>query len=157
MKEFDKVVEIDLNEELAKGKNRIYLGSLFEPEGNQGPDKLEAPTGNESGLPGEIYRYSVRKIKDPDGDLLSYKWDWGDGTYSHWIPAPAIGTYLSADHNWTEEGTYEVRVKAMDMYGSESEWSDPLVVSMPKNKSFNEFNPWISRLIQRFPILKLLL
>ena len=157
MKDFDKVVEIDLNEELNKGESRTYLGSLFEPEGNQEPGKPEAPTGNETGSPGEIYRYSVRKIKDPDGDSLSYMWDWGDDTYSHWIQSSAFGAYLSVDHNWSEEGTYEVRVKAMDMYGSEGEWSDPLVVSMPKNKSLGGFNPWLLRLILRFPILKFLI
>jgi hypothetical protein len=84
-------------------------------------------------------------------------WDWGDGNFSQWISAPNIGVYLSADHNWSEEGTYEVRVRAMDMYGSEGEWSDPLIVSLPKNKSITVFNPWLLRLIQRFPILELLI
>jgi hypothetical protein len=35
-------------------------------------------------------------------------------------------------HNWTERGEYEIRVKAKDTWGNESEWSDPLVVTMPK-------------------------
>ena len=48
-------------------------------------------------------------------------------------------------------------MKARDIYGAESEWSDPLVVSIPKKKSLNEFNPWLLRLIQRFPFLDLLL
>ena len=157
MNDFERVIEIDLNEELSKGESRFYLGSYFEPVGNQEPGKPEAPTGNETGSPGEIYEYSLRKIKDPDGDRLSYMWDWGDGTSSQWIQAPKTGVYLSAEHNWTEEGTYEVRVKAMDMYGAEGEWSDPLVVSMPKNKIFNDFNPLIFRLIKQFPIFKFLL
>jgi penicillin V acylase-like amidase (Ntn superfamily) len=155
--DYDNVVVIDLKEELEKGEHYIYVGSLFEPERNQAPEKHEAPTGNESGSPGEIYSYSVRKIKDPDGDSLSYMWDWGDGTYSYWLQASSFGPYFSIDHSWSEEGTYEVRVKARDVYGRESDWSDPLVVSMPKNKSLNEFNPWIIRLIERFPILELLI
>lgn len=36
--------------------------------------------------------------------------------------------------------SYEVFVKARDMYSDESEWSNPLVVSMSKNKSMNYFN-----------------
>jgi hypothetical protein len=64
---------------------------------------------------------------------------------------------IKATHNWTERGDYEVRVKAMDQYGAESDWSNPLVVSMPKNKTINDFNPWLLRLIQRFPILEILL
>jgi len=84
--DYENTALLDLNEELNKGKKSIYLGSLFEPEGNEGPSKPDIPTGNESGTPSEDYRYSVRKIKDPDGDMLSYKWDWGDGTFSNWIP-----------------------------------------------------------------------
>jgi hypothetical protein len=155
--DYENVVVIDLKEELEKGEHSIYIGSLFEPDGNKGPIKPEIPKGNESGSTGEEYRYSVRKIEDPDGDLLSYKWDWGDGTSSCWTPAPTSGIYFSENHIWSEEGTYEVRVKLRDIYGAESEWSDPLIVNMPKNKSLSEFNPWLLRLIQRFPILKLLL
>jgi hypothetical protein len=84
-------------------------------------------------------------------------WDWGDGTFSHWIQASDYGPYLLFDHSWNEEGTYEVRVKARDVYGAESEWSDPLIVSMPKIKLIDDFNHWLFRLIQHFPILELLL
>ena len=43
------------------------------------------------------------------------------------------------------------------MYGAEGEWSDPLIVSMPKKREIIDFNAWIFRLIQRFPILEVLL
>ncbi len=155
MQDFDRVVEFDLNEELAKGERRIYLGSLFEPEGNQPPAKPEPPKGNESGLPGEDIEYRIVKTSDPERDKISYMFDWGDDTQSPWL-YKTMGA-IKSPHNWTERGTYDVRVKARDMYGAESEWSDPLVVSMPKTKSISYFNPWISRLIERFPILELLL
>ena len=76
---------------------------------------------------------------------------------------PTIGAVLATNNvdttngNWTKKGTYEVRVKARDQYGAESEWSDPLIVSMPKIKSIKVFNPWVSRLIEHFPILELLI
>lgn len=153
---YDSTVIFDLNEELVKGKNRYYLGSFFEPEDNQAPLKPDAPTGEETGLPGEDYRYSCKKTSDPNGDRIMYLFDWGDGTDSGWI-MPQPGT-LRAYHNWTDQGTYEVRVKAMDEYGRESEWSDPLSVTMPKNKpnintiilNFLENHPIIYRLIKRF-------
>ena len=47
-------------------------------------------------------------------------------------------------------------MKAIDEHGSESEWSDPFTVSMPRGKSI-DFNPWITRFIERFPILKILI
>ncbi|UCB59189.1 MAG: hypothetical protein JSV67_02530 [Thermoplasmatales archaeon] len=153
---FENPLEFDLNEELAKGKRRIHIGSLFEPEDNHPPDKPDAPIGDETGIPGTDYRYSCKKTSDPDGDRIMYLFDWGDGTDSGWI-VPQYGT-IRAYHNWTERGNFEVRVKAMDVYGRESEWSDPLSVTMPKNKlyinsliqNFLENHPIIYQLIQRF-------
>ncbi|MCK5030986.1 MAG: Zn-dependent exopeptidase M28, partial [Thermoplasmatales archaeon] len=55
---------------------------------------------------------------------------------------------------WDEKGTYDIRVKAKDTKGNESDWSDPLVVSMPMNNAIS--NPillWIYNIIiNRFPI-----
>jgi hypothetical protein len=153
--DYEKLVFIDLNDELAKGEHCVYIGSLFESEGNQPPAKPEPPTGNESGAPGEIIEYSIVKTSDPDRDQVSYIFDWGDGNQSVWL-YNSMGA-IKYSHNWSERGTYEVKVKARDIYGAESEWSDPLVVKMPKIKHINNFNPWLFRLIQRFPILELLL
>jgi hypothetical protein len=153
--DYEKQVVIDLNEELEKGEHHIYLGSLFEPDVNQPPVKPEPPIGNESGAPGEVIEYRIQKTTDPDGVRISYIFDWGEGNQSCWL-YKKFG-YIKSYHSWSEEGTYEIRVKARDQYGAESEWSDPLVISIPKNKSINEFNPWIFRLIQRFPILEFLL
>jgi hypothetical protein len=41
--------------------------------------------------------------------------------------------------------------------GGESPWSDPLAISMPKNKAINPFILFIERLIERFPILEQIL
>jgi len=154
--DYEKQVVIDLNEELKKGEHSILLGSLFEPEGNQPPAKPEPPTGNESGIPGEVIKYKTKKTSDPEGDRISYMWDWGDGNQSIWDYCRDMLS-VSSSYNWAERGTYEVKVKAMDQYGAESEWSDPLTVTMPKNKSLNVFNPWLMRLIQRFLILEFLI
>jgi hypothetical protein len=152
---YEKTLEFDLNEELAEGERRIYIGSLFEPEDNQPPEKPEAPTGEISGLPGDDFDYRASKTTDPNDDLIMYLFDWGDSTDSGWI-MPGLGFNVKASHNWTEEGNYEVKVKAMDQYGTESEWSDPLTVTMPKNKIINPFEIIIERLLQRFPILEFL-
>ena len=68
----------------------------------------------------------------------------------------AISIY-SINHTWSKQGNYEIKVKAKDEYGATSEWSDPLSFSMPKTKLFNNFDTWITRLIQRFPFLEFLL
>ena len=137
--------------ELAKGERRIYLGSLFEPEDNHSPDKPNTPTGPESGETGTDYKYTCKKTNDPDGDRTTYLFDWGDGTTSDWITLYGASMGVSAYHNWTKRGTYEIKVKAKDIYGRESEWSDPLSVSMPKNKI--AINPLFLQFLENHPRL----
>jgi len=154
--DFEKLVVLDLNDELDKGEHCICIGSLFEPEGNQPPVKPDPPTGNESGKPGEVIEYRIVKTSDPDKDKISYIFDWGDGNQSFWF-YKSMGT-IKLSHNWTERGTYEVRVKARDMYGSESEWSDPLTVTMPKNKPINMlFFRFLENHPNLFPLLRQIL
>jgi hypothetical protein len=95
---------------------------------------------------------------DDDGDLLFYYFDWGDGTTSGWIGYYDSGEECSVSHMWMEEGTYEIKVKTKDLYGYESEWSDPLLVSMPKHKILNNFNllPIFQRIRTDHPFFKLI-
>lgn len=94
---------------------------------NRPPNKPDTPSGPTSGDAGTSYTYST-STTDPDGNTVSYYWDWGDGTNSGW-------TGSSVSHTWNEEGTYSIKVKAKDSHGAESDWSDYLSVSMPKNKA----------------------
>lgn len=124
---------------------------------SQPPDKPQIPSGPSSGKIGNEYSYSSVSF-DPDGDDLFYLFDWGDGTDSGWIGPFISGGECIASHTWDEQGGYEIKVKAKDIYGRESEWSDPLSITMPKNKqcinvlilNFLENHPIIYRLIQRF-------
>jgi hypothetical protein len=155
--DYEKQVVIDLNDELEQGEHYYYLGSFFEPDGNQPPDKPEPPTGNESGTPGEDIEYRVIKTSDPDGDKISYLFDWGDGNESFWL-YKSMGS-IKSSHSWTERGTYEIKVKARDEYGKESEWSDPLVVSMPKTRQYinTPFLNFLENHPYLFPLLRQLL
>jgi hypothetical protein len=154
---YEKTLEFDLNEELEKGERRIHLGSLFEPEDNQPPEKPPAPTGDISGKSGVDYDYRA-KTTDPNGDDIMYLFDWGDGSDSGWI-MPPVFIRIKATHNWAEKGTYEIKVKAIDQYGAESDWSDPLSVSMPKTRQYIN-SPFLQFLEQHphlFPLLRQLL
>jgi len=155
---FEKTLEFDLNEELAKGERRIHIGSLFDSEENNPPDKPDAPTGEASGEPGIDYEFKGKKTNDPDGDRTMYLFDWGDGTESAWLTPGRLGGTFKATHNWTERGTYEIRIKGKDVYGRESEWSDPLSVTMPRNKAINRpFLNFLENHPNLFPILQKLL
>jgi len=123
---------------------------------NLPPNKPEKPTGEINGKTGTSYTYTSSTI-DVNGDQLYYLFDWGDGNDSGWKGPYDSGDTISESHIWDVQGTYPIKVKAKDIYDEESVWSDSLEISMPKNKSINDFNPWLMRLIQRFPILEFLL
>jgi choloylglycine hydrolase len=151
--DYDNVLTIDLQEELKKGKHVwLDVASLFEPVDNQPPEKPDPPTGEVSGAVKTEYVYKVDDVEDPDNTIseIYYQFDWGDGTFSTWKNRYwVIGGEMT--HSWNRQGNYDVRVKAKDIYGAESDWSNPLTVTMPRNKPFNFNFPILSWLFERFP------
>jgi len=142
------------------------LTVIISTGGNNPPNKPATPTGTTSGKTGTSYPYST-SVTDPDGDKVKYGWDWdGDGSVDQWDDNGGSyytsGATISTSHSWGTEGTYIVKVKAEDINGAQSVWSDPLTVSMPKTKQFlnrpflNFFqnflqeHPLIYQLVQRF-------
>jgi hypothetical protein len=122
----------------------------------QPPLKPNKPAGNSYGKTGEEYEY-ITSTSDPENDNVYFLFDWGDGSTSFILGPYASGDECNASKIWFEDGNYEIKVKAIDEHGAESEWSDPLEISMPRSRSIDNINPWLLRLIQRFPILESLL
>ena len=123
------------------------------------PDKPLKPSGNTYGKVGVNYNYETRAT-DVDGDDLWYFWDWGNGKNSGWIGPYDSDETVICKYNWSTNGTCNVRVQAIDIYGIKSPWSDPLEVSMSKTKIFNIHDFLISYLNDHplmFPILRQLL
>lgn len=60
--------------------------------------------------------------QNPDGDDVYYFINWGDGTSSDWIGPFASGETAIISHDWSEDGTYDLKVKAKDPDG-ESKWA----------------------------------
>ena len=112
--------------------------------------KPERPSGPTSGKPGEEYIYSSSTIDPFDLDLY-YLFDWGDGNISEWIGPYNSGDECSTTYTWQNTGNYDIRVKAKNINGSESVWSDPLSVSMPRNKPFDFNFKLLEWLFERFP------
>jgi len=99
---------------------------------NNPPEKPSKPSGPTSGKTGETYTYTT-STTDPDENKVKYGWDWnGDKMVDVWTDLYTSGITVEASYSWNEEGTYEISVKAQDEHGLESDWSDPLPVSMPK-------------------------
>jgi len=123
---------------------------------NNAPAKPNPPEGKTNVNVKNANTYTAVST-DPDGHNVRYLFDWGDGktSYSQYVESGETG---SASHRWDSQGNYQIKVKAEDQYGEESEWSDPIAISVPKNKIYR-FN--LLDLLQRNkefyePFIKLL-
>ena len=124
---------------------------------NTAPNKPSTPSGPTNGRVKNPYTYST-STTDSDGHRIKYGFDWdGDDFVDEWTKLYNSGETASALHTWNKKGNYEIKVKARDEYGEESEWSDPLPISMPRNKAINSLFHIFEEIIGRFPLLKQML
>ena len=107
------------------------FSEVFEVTVNLPPNDPEI-TGPTKGKPGVEQEYTV-VTTDPDGDQVSYCFDWGDDSGEVCLGPFAPGEEVPVTHTWAEEGTYTIKVKARDIHNAESD-EVTLEVSMPKNK-----------------------
>lgn len=90
---------------------------------NNPPNTPSTPIGPTEGEVGEEYRYTTNTT-DPDGHQLRYKFDWDDESPLLWTAYSDSGVPINKTHIFSQAGTYMVKVKAQDFYGSESNWSE---------------------------------
>jgi len=109
--------------------NFLYYQNTIPIYASEPPSTPEAPDGPNSGSVSVKYTYTATSI-DPEGDQILYMFDWGDGNLSGWIGPFDSGAVGSTNHSWTQAGTYEIKVKARDMLGATSNWSQPRSVSI---------------------------
>jgi hypothetical protein len=147
----ENVDPYDSGEYIGTGRINAYKALSA---GNIPPDK-PIITGDNSGKIRRDYEFNVQSF-DSNSDDIFYYIDWGDEQVEEWIGPYSSGEEVIVEHRWNKQGNYIVKVKAKDVCGAESDWAT-LEISMPKIKSLNYFNPWISRFIERYPILKFLL
>ena len=133
--------------------NPQYVRNIADWIGNDPPNTPNKPLGIKLGKVGIIYSYTTKAI-DPDEDQVYYKWDWGDGSFSDWLGPFDSGTLVSESHAWGK-GDYEISVKAKDESELESDWSEPLSITMPRNRAI--MNTPFLQFLQQYPILYQLL
>jgi len=126
---------------------------------NYPPNKPSMPMGPSTGNPGIQYSFTTSGY-DPDDHNMHFQFDWGDGNTSKWLGPFDSEASIQANYTWKSKGSYMVRVKTRDFigpeindYGIESEWSDPLIVEMPKLKRLSSlFNLLIEYVCSNFSI-----
>ena len=74
-----------------------------------------------------------------------------NGLEYSWLGPYDSGVNMSASHCW-DKGDFEIRVKAKDIAGEESLWSDPFPISMPRSKFLVTIFDFL--LFEFFPIFK---
>jgi len=111
--------------------NYLYYSSQITSYINTPPEIPDSPSGPDVGKPGTTYLFTG-DTTDFDNDRILYSFSWGDGTYSDWVGPFDSGEPATAQKAWDESGTYEIKVKAKDTYGDETDWSDPMEVRMPR-------------------------
>jgi hypothetical protein len=108
----------------------IYL-VFFQQKNNLPPEKPNTPSGNITVniRQNTSYRSSSH---DPDNDSIRYGWDWdGNGTVDEWTKwYSPNATLVDLIHQWKINGTFYIKVKAQDIHGAESQWSDSLKVTV---------------------------
>jgi len=134
------------------------LAELAEIAFIDAPEKPDAPMGKINGKINIEYNYSA-VTTDLQDDQIYYLFDWDEGTDSGWLGPFDSGVICEAKHIWIENGKYGIRVKAKDIYGYESPWSDPLEISMPKDKPYinTPFLNFLDNHPHMFPLLRQLL
>jgi len=101
------------------------------------PTVLNGPPNAGKGIPLEF----LTVAPDPEGDNVSYQWDWGDGNVSDWFGPYEFGERTSATHEWAENGSYEIKVRARDEFGKQSGWSKAYNVTIAPQVEVSNCKP----------------
>jgi len=78
-----------------------------------------------SGLPGQWLQFNGATSQDPDGSIVSYAWDYGDGS---------TGTGSTSYHSFASAGTYTVQLTVTDDDAATGTTTEQVVVGTPTNQ-----------------------
>jgi plastocyanin len=109
-------------------------GVIIVTSGQNLPPNKPTIDGPTSGKIGVILNYTA-VTTDPNGDMIAYYFDWGDGTNTGWLPFVPSGTIEHQSHSWATKGAYTISVKARDPSLAESPVAT-LPVNMPAGLSY---------------------
>jgi hypothetical protein len=115
------------------------------------PLKPATPIGPDSGRKNNEYVYSTYTT-DPENDDIYYWFNWDNGENSGWIGPYSSGETVEIGYTWTTQGNFNITVRSKDIHGSLSEWSDPLSITLTKNKAYN-LQDMIIRFFEKYHLI----
>jgi len=107
---------------------------------NLPPYTPSTPSGPSSGYVNEPQTFSTYAY-EPDGNLLSYCFDWGDGTPYTCTSYVSGGTTKSESHAYSTPGSYCVSAQAEDSDGEKSYWSDCALIQIRSHPPYAPDSP----------------
>lgn len=117
----------DSENELVSDITQAIVGSNHPPE----PPVIN---GTKIGKVKKSHDYRI-SADDVDNDNVYYYIDWGDDSEEGWLGPYISGEVITFNHLWNIPGFYEIKCKAKDEFGVESDWSEPFSISMPRSKT----------------------
>ncbi len=82
-----------------------------------------APTAEFSVRSADLRAYvDARNSTDPNGDAISFRWDWGDQT--------SPGSGITTSHLYADEGNFTIILTATDSRGASAGTSRPIVIQV---------------------------
>ena len=96
------------------------------------PNTPGAPTGP-TATPKDSLCSFTTIATDPDGDGVSYRFDWGTGDTSAWTDWVPSGQPATMQYAFRRAGTPGVRAQARDVNEAVSAWSNPHSVTIPNS------------------------
>jgi PKD repeat protein len=100
------------------------------PPNSDPPSTPTTPSGPDTGYVGIPYTFSTSST-EPNSDNIRYGWDWnGDGTVDDWSEYYGSGETAYIDHSFDTATTYNVKVKAQDVFNDESSFSPTKTVTI---------------------------
>jgi len=120
--------KVTVSDATGASANKTITITVTDPPGNQAPVVQVAalPTGGEAPL--EV-QFSAT-IGDPDGDAMTYEWDFDDGSPTKTGSASKKST-IKTEHTYTSAGTYEATLTVSDGKGESTTESVTVVVGNP--------------------------
>ncbi len=110
------------------------IENIYSLNGSNNPPNKPNIYGPDNGTINVEYTFCTDKITDPEGDSFYCLWDWDDGNSSGWLGPYASGQIICESHKWTQPGVYCITLKLKDVYGMESESSDPFCITIVGNQ-----------------------